>query len=149
MGDTRAQTIAALAHHHGLDVMRQHVTALLGVIRQLAVATLLRAVRQLPVAALLGAVLLAPTAHSGETELSTWVIAGQSRTLWSSTLQEERRVLVSVPQHYQQSKRSYPVLFLLDGDQQFLHVAGMLQYLASDWIERMPEMILVAIVNTD
>lgn len=89
-------------------------------------------------------------ASAGETELtSQQVVAGHSRALWSTTLQEERRLLISLPQHYAQSKRSYPVLFMLDGEQQFLHIAGTLQYLSSTWIERMPEMILVAIVNTD
>ena len=106
--------------------------------------------RRLLVVAVLSLAALAPTfADAGETQLSSLVIAGHSRTLWSTTLQEQRRVIVSLPQHYEQSKRSYPVLFLLDGDEQFLHVAGILQFLASSWIERMPEMILVAIVNTD
>lgn len=122
----------------------------LGGMRWLQASAWLRDIRHLLVGAAIGAMALAPTfADAGETELSSLVIAGHSRTLWSTRLQEQRRVIVSLPQHYGQSKRSYPVLFLLDGDEQFLHVAGTLQFLASTWIERMPEMILVAIANTD
>lgn len=74
------------------------------------------------------------------------VSVGRMRTLWSSTLQEARQLLVSLPPNYERSGKAYPVLYLLDAEMQFVQAAGTLQFLGA-FNERIPEMILVGVVN--
>jgi len=76
---------------------------------------------------------------------------GETVALRSEILDELRTVYVSVPASYRQSQRSYPVLYLLDGDWHFPVVASQVRYLsecgASDIIA--PELIVVGIQNVD
>jgi predicted alpha/beta superfamily hydrolase len=73
---------------------------------------------------------------------------GVVRTVRSSILKEERRVLVHVPASYDTSGRAYPVLYLLDGTQAFLlDMIGVTNRLRTD--RNAPEMIIVAIENTN
>jgi uncharacterized protein len=75
-------------------------------------------------------------------------------SLYSTTLGENRQLWVHVPAQpkgYEifASKR-YPVLYLLDGDWHFQSVTGMLHFLSSEnSVGIIPEMIVVAIVNTN
>jgi predicted alpha/beta superfamily hydrolase len=72
---------------------------------------------------------------------------GVSRTLKSAILNEERTVLVNLPASYDTSQASYPVLYLLDGTSAFLQeMISVTRRLRSD---RAPEMIIVAVVNTN
>ena len=51
---------------------------------------------------------------------STPITIGQAVTLYSSEVDETRRRLMSLPKSYQRAnKRSYPVLYALDGDVHF------------------------------
>jgi uncharacterized protein len=65
----------------------------------------------------------------------------------SKIMGEARTVVVRVPASYQTGDRRYPVLYLTDGDGHIVHTAATAAYLAREG--RMPEMILVAVVNTD
>jgi predicted alpha/beta superfamily hydrolase len=76
------------------------------------------------------------------------VSVGRARTLWSSALQEPRELLISLPPDYERSGKAYPVVYLLDAEMQFVQAAGTLQFLGS-FNERIPEMILVGVVNVD
>lgn len=92
------------------------------------------------------AVILAPTVGwSQPTRL------GETVTLRSEVLDQLRTVYVSLPASYHQSQRSYPVLYLLDGNWHFPVVASQVRYLsecgASDII--VPEIIVVGIENID
>ena len=92
------------------------------------------------------AVILAPTVGwSQPTRL------GETVTLRSEVLDQLRTVYVSLPASYHQSQRSYPVLYLLDGNWHFPVVASQVRYLsecgASDII--VPELIVVGIENID
>ncbi|MBL8266701.1 alpha/beta hydrolase, partial [Steroidobacter sp.] len=78
----------------------------------------------------------------------TSVNMGRARTMWSSVLQEPRQLLISLPPNYERSGKSYPVVYLLDAEMQFAHAAGVLQFLGP-FNERIPEMILIGVVNTD
>lgn len=72
---------------------------------------------------------------------------GVGRTLKSAILNEERTVFVHLPASYDTSKASYPVLYLLDGTSAFLQeMIAITRRLRSD---RVPEMIIVAVVNTN
>lgn len=66
----------------------------------------------------------------------------------SKILDEERSVLVRVPESYTQSGQKFPVVYMLDGHGSYLSLMpGMLDHLA--WSGHLPEMILVSIQNTD
>lgn len=55
--------------------------------------------------------------------------------------------MVHLPAGYQASKQRYPVLYLLDPEEHFLHVSGVVDFLASRG--QMPPMIVVGIANTE
>jgi predicted alpha/beta superfamily hydrolase len=67
----------------------------------------------------------------------------------SGILNEDREVLIHVPDNYGKSDKSYPVLYRLDGDiNQMLETVSIVNRLTySD--EIIPEMIIVSIVNID
>ena len=65
----------------------------------------------------------------------------------SKIMGEARTVVVRVPASYPNNDRRYPVLYLTDGDGHIGHTAATAAYLAREG--RMPEVILVAVVNTD
>jgi predicted alpha/beta superfamily hydrolase len=76
---------------------------------------------------------------------------GETVSLQSEVLDEPRTVYISLPASYSQSERSYPVLYLLDGEWHFPVVASQVRYLsecsASDIIA--PELIVVGVQNVD
>lgn len=72
---------------------------------------------------------------------------GEKVSFKSNILDEERTILVYVPQSYYLTDAQYPVLYLLDGGFHFHHASGIAQFLASNGL--IPEMIVVAIVNVD
>ena len=73
---------------------------------------------------------------------------GVVRTVKSTILNEDRRVLVHLPASYDTSAKSYPVLYLLDGTPTFLlemiAITNRLRY-----GRNASEMIIVAIENTN
>lgn len=68
-------------------------------------------------------------------------------SLKSEVLGEERTLLVRTPRGYEQGEERYPVLYMTDGAAQFDHTNSTIEFLARNG--RMPEMIVVAINNTD
>jgi predicted alpha/beta superfamily hydrolase len=76
-------------------------------------------------------------------------VVGRHETLRSKVLNEDRALLVSLPQGYATSTRRYPVLYLLDAEQEqlFRSSVAATDYLGS--FRRMPAMIVVGILNTD
>ena len=69
------------------------------------------------------------------------------RQVRSAVLDEDRAVIVALPDLYERSAKSYPVLFLLDGEAQpTTRAAGLVRYLSGS---RWPEMIVVGIPNVD
>jgi len=73
-------------------------------------------------------------------------------TIQSEVLKEERQYLVRLPASYENDNvyinKRYPVLVLLDADSHFLPVSGLVHALSVN-DELIPEMIIVAITNTD
>lgn len=71
----------------------------------------------------------------------------------SSKVLGEKRVLnIYFPEGYKQDDSiSYPVIYLLDGsaDEDFIHVAGLVQFNSFSWIKRIPNSILVGIATVD
>ena len=77
---------------------------------------------------------------------------GQTIEFRSEVLGEERRLNVYLPLGYAADpKKRYPVIYLLDGslDEDFLHIAGLVQFGSFSWIEMLPETIVVGIANVD
>lgn len=76
---------------------------------------------------------------------------GFSRSFHSAVLDEDRTINIYLPQNYESSHRykRYPVLYLRDGAKFFHSFTGAVDQLTSDATPRAPEMIVVAIVETD
>jgi predicted alpha/beta superfamily hydrolase len=56
---------------------------------------------------------------------------------------------VHLPGSYTSTNQSYPVLYLLDGEGHFKYVSEMVEYLSGYDRNRIPEMIVIGIVNVD
>ena len=80
------------------------------------------------------------------------ITIGKTATLHSNILQEDRHILIYLPPSTSDTyfyPRRYPVVYLLDGDSHFLTVSGIIAQLSGDHGLAFPEMIVVAIQNTD
>lgn len=75
---------------------------------------------------------------------------GIIRQLQSAVLSEERTLNIFLPEGYRKDS-SYPVIYLLDGsaDEDFIHVAGLVQFSAFPWVNVLPNSIVVGIANVD
>ncbi|MEJ2582656.1 MAG: alpha/beta hydrolase-fold protein, partial [Acidobacteriota bacterium] len=82
------------------------------------------------------------SAHGGEP-----ITIGETITIQSKILDEERTILVSTPAGYDQSSQRYPVLYMTDGDAHFTHTRGTVDFLVRNGL--MPEVIVVGVTNTD
>jgi hypothetical protein len=81
------------------------------------------------------------------------IVAGFVDSLYSRTLGEYRKLWIHVPmQGGSGADRNgrFPVMYLLDGDEHFLSVTGMVQQLSEVNNNTIcPDMVIVAILNTD
>jgi len=76
------------------------------------------------------------------------IIIGKIDSIHSKILNEQRKIWVHVPQNDSEDvneKKSYPVVYLLDGDTHFYSVVGMLKEMTSFRV--CPKMIVVGIPN--
>ena len=77
---------------------------------------------------------------------------GKTISIQSDILKEERVLNVYLPQDYSaDGSKTYPVIYLLDGskDEDFIHVAGIVQFGSFSWVNMLPETIVVGIANVD
>lgn len=77
---------------------------------------------------------------------------GESLTFKSEILEEERTVNIYLPAGYHpDSMATYPVIYLLDGtaDEDFIHIAGIVQFMNYPWVNLLPKSIVVGIANVD
>jgi predicted alpha/beta superfamily hydrolase len=77
---------------------------------------------------------------------------GEKFTLRSNVLDEERPYWVYLPESYNskaQSPEAYPVLYLLDGDALFHTATGVVEFMSRNGNDQIPELIVVAIPNTN
>jgi predicted alpha/beta superfamily hydrolase len=75
------------------------------------------------------------------------ITIGETVTLQSKILGEERTILVSTPPGYDLSSQRYPVLYMTDGNAHLTHTRGTVDFLARNGL--MPQVIVVGINNTD
>lgn len=75
---------------------------------------------------------------------------GIIRQLYSVELNENRTLNIYLPEGYHKDS-SYPVIYLLDGsaDEDFIHVAGLVQFYNFPWVNVLPKSIVVGIANVD
>lgn len=79
-------------------------------------------------------------------------VLGRINEIYSKTLAEKRVVNIYLPEGYnEKDSTSYPVIYLLDGsaDEDFIHIAGLIQFLNFPWVNILPKSILVGIANVD
>lgn len=77
---------------------------------------------------------------------------GKAIAIESAILGEARDLNIYLPASYSaDSLRAYPVIYLLDGskDEDFIHIAGIVQFGSFSWIKMVPESIVVGIGNVD
>jgi len=77
---------------------------------------------------------------------------GETVSFNSEILQQQRTINVYLPAGYQTNpSQKYPVIYLLDGsaDEDFIHLAGLVQFNAFSWINKVPESIVIGIANID
>jgi hypothetical protein len=77
---------------------------------------------------------------------------GETVEIKSGILNETRTLNIYLPNGYApDSARTYPVIYLLDGsaDEDFIHIAGLVQFGSFPWINMIPESIVVGIANVD
>jgi len=74
------------------------------------------------------------------------ITIGETLTIQSKVMGEERTILVSTPPQYDLGG-SYPVLYMTDGAGHFSHTRGTVDFLANNGL--MPQVIIVAVANTD
>jgi predicted alpha/beta superfamily hydrolase len=74
------------------------------------------------------------------------ITIGETLTIYSKILDEERTLDIYLPKNYDESDKTYPVLYLLDSFYNFSHAVGTVEYLLLN--ELIPEMIIVGIRNT-
>ncbi|MBN2134999.1 MAG: hypothetical protein JW737_04665, partial [Acidobacteria bacterium] len=92
-------------------------------------------------------ILILATGLAEEKETKQPVLFGESITIQSKILNEDRIVYIALPSGYEESNNHYPVLYRLDGSvDSFLAMAGLVKYL--EWTLT-PPMIVVAIPNTN
>jgi len=72
---------------------------------------------------------------------------GKEYVVKSEILEQDRPILVYLPPDYEEKKKSYPVMYLLDGRGNFHHTTACVAFLARN--RRIPEMIVIGIPNTD
>jgi predicted alpha/beta superfamily hydrolase len=93
-------------------------------------------------------VLLAAIAlRSGAQTSGKPVVVGKRIQIHSKVLDEKRALLIATPAGYDQESERYPVLYLLDGEENFVQAVGIVNSLAES--ERIPPMLLVGVANTE
>lgn len=88
--------------------------------------------------------------HALPAEQTKEFVLGTIHRLHSDILGEDRVLNVYLPEDYDKSIK-YPVIYLLDGsaDEDFIHIAGIVQFNTFSWINRMPKSIVIGIANTN
>ena len=79
-------------------------------------------------------------------------VLGYTEEFYSEELKENRVLNIYLPEGYREGDTTrYPVIYLLDGaaDEDFIHIAGLVQFYNFPWINRVPKSIVVGIANVD
>ncbi|WP_343631679.1 alpha/beta hydrolase-fold protein [Fluviicola sp.] len=91
-------------------------------------------------------------AKQAETNTAKPFVLGVIDEIQSKELGEKRIVNIYLPQGYNPADSvKYPVIYLLDGsaDEDFIHVAGLVQFYNFEWVNQVPKSIVVGIASVD
>lgn len=96
------------------------------------------------------ALILLPFIANAQKAQSKPIVIGETLSLHSAILNEDRQLNVYLPEGYVQGGQ-YPVIYLLDGsmDEDFLHISGLVQFASFEWINKIPKSIVIGITNVD
>lgn len=94
---------------------------------------------------------LLPCLLLAQEDISTPFSIGNIHQIQSDILGESRTINVYLPDGYDRDSSRYPVIYLLDGsaNEDFIHIAGLVQFGTFPWVHMLPPTILVGIANTD
>jgi predicted alpha/beta superfamily hydrolase len=98
---------------------------------------------------LTGLIFLMAEAVFSQSEDTIPVTRQQEVLLFSKIMNAKRMIWIHTPAGYDQSSDTYPVLYLLDGSIHFKYVSEMVEFLSNTERNRIPEMIVVAILSDD
>ena len=79
-------------------------------------------------------------------------VLGVIEEIQSKELAEKRILNIYLPEGYNADDSvRYPVIYLLDGsaDEDFIHIAGLVQFNSFEWISQIPKSILIGIATVD
>jgi predicted alpha/beta superfamily hydrolase len=110
----------------------------------LKIDTFARALLHISLAALM---MFAPLAASATTQVPEPVVIGETFQIESKVLAETRTYVVHTPDYYKKRIEAYPVLVLLDAENNFAYTSDAVHLLSANG--RIPAMIVVGINNTD
>lgn len=85
-------------------------------------------------------------------ESDSLLVAGKKQVLTSTMLHEERSIWVHLPENYDdagESDKQYPVIYVLDGELNFLSTVGVEASFHRGGRSRLPKAIIIGIENTD
>ena len=80
------------------------------------------------------------------------IVIGSKQSLHSNVLNEDREFWIGLPESYNDQAslyKKYPLLIVLDGNTHFKAVTGLVDYMSSAYNLRIPEMIVVGVINID
>jgi predicted alpha/beta superfamily hydrolase len=80
------------------------------------------------------------------------IVLGEKIEFRSRVLEENRKIMIRLPEDYRRAQQKYPVLYLLDGEFFFEQAAAAVRFLSElGYIQNqpIPPMIIVGIVNVD
>lgn len=86
------------------------------------------------------------------TETSKPFVLGVIEEIQSKELGENRILNIYLPEGYKpEDATKYPVIYLLDSsaDEDFIHIAGLVQFNSFEWINQVPKSIVVGIATVD
>lgn len=89
---------------------------------------------------------------SKSTETTKPFVLGVIDEIQSKQLGEKRILNIYLPEGYKAEEATkYPVIYLLDGsaDEDFIHIAGLVQFNSFEWINQVPKSIVVGIATVD
>lgn len=89
---------------------------------------------------------------SKTTETAKPFVLGVIDEIQSKELGEKRILNIYLPDGYKpEDATKYPVIYLLDGsaDEDFIHIAGLVQFNSFEWINQVPKSIVVGIATVD
>ena len=79
-------------------------------------------------------------------------VLGLIEEIQSKELAEKRILNIYLPEGYNADDSvRYPVIYLLDGsaDEDFIHIAGLVQFNSFEWISQIPKSIVIGIATVD